>query len=201
MIGIVDYQAGNIKSVELAMAHLGAEFLTSGDPDRLAACDRLLIPGDGHAGSTMAVLARTGLDAFLRDSHRRRVWMLGVCIGCQIILDGSDEADAPCLGLLPGRCHRLPGGPGLKVPHMGWNQCVPQREHFLFAGVPRDAAFYFVHSYYTAPAEPGDVLGLTDHGIDFPSAIGRDRLWAFQFHPEKSGKWGLKLLANFLEAR
>jgi imidazole glycerol-phosphate synthase subunit HisH len=200
MIGIVDYGAGNLRSVELAFAHLGTRFVTSGDPAVLGDCDRLLIPGDGHAGSTMEVLRKTGLAAFLTDYHRAGKWLLGICIGCQIILDGSYEADVPCLGLLPGRCHKLPGGPGLKVPHMGWNNCVPQREHFLFKDVPREASFYFVHSYYTAPAETGDILGLTDHGIDFPSAIGRDKLWAFQFHPEKSGRWGLKLLSNFLEA-
>lgn len=200
MIGIVDYQAGNIKSVELALAHLGASFVTSGDPVILSSCERLMIPGDGHAGSTMEVLQRTGLDLFLKEYYAKGNWMLGVCIGCQIILDGSDEANTDCLGLIPGRCHKLPGGDGLKVPHMGWNQCLPQRSHFLFEGVPSDASFYFVHSYYTAPSVKTDILGLTDHGIDFPSAIGRDNLWAFQFHPEKSGKWGLKLLQNFLEA-
>ena len=200
MIGVVDYQAGNIKSVELALAHLGAESITSGDPKVLADCERLIIPGDGHAGSTMEVLKRTGLDIFLKNYFTTGKWMLGICIGCQIILDGSDEANTDCLGLIPGRCHLLPGGPGLKVPHMGWNRCLPQRSHFLFEGIPREASFYFVHSYYTAPTIASDVLGITDHGIDFPSAIGRDNLWAFQFHPEKSGRWGLKMLANFLEA-
>ena len=200
MIGIVDYQAGNIKSVELALAYLGHSFITSGKPEILQSCERLIIPGDGHAGSTMEVLAQTGLGAFLKDYYKQGKWMLGICIGCQIILEGSDEADTKCLGLIPGRCHKLPGGKGIKVPHMGWNQCVPQRDHFLFSGVPTDSSFYFVHSYFTSPSLQSDVLGLTDHGIQFPSAIGRENLWAFQFHPEKSGKWGLKLLANFLEA-
>lgn len=201
-IGLVDYGAGNIRSVEMALAHLGAAYVTSADPAVLGACDKLVIPGDGHAGSSMENLKAAGLDVFLREAHRRGTWMLGVCIGCQIILDESDEAPGvPCLGLIPGKCQRLPGGPGIKVPHMGWNTCVPVREHFLFRGVPREASFYFVHSYYTRPALESDVLGYSDHGLAFPAAIGRDKLWAFQFHPEKSGPWGLKLLSNFLEVR
>lgn len=201
-IGLVDYGAGNIRSVETALAHLGAEAVTSADPAVLGACDKLMIPGDGHARSSMENLAARGLDDFLKESFRKGTWMLGVCIGCQIILDSSDEApETSCLGLVPGACHRLPGGEGIKVPHMGWNTCEPVRDHFLFKGVPRDACFYFVHSYHTQPSREQDILGLTSHGIAFPSAIGRDNLWAFQFHPEKSGPWGLKLLSNFLEVR
>ena len=153
----------------------------------------------------MAGLESSGLAAFLKEFHQSGKWMMGICIGCQIILDGTDEADVPCLGLLPGRCHRLPGGPGLKVPHMGWNQVLPldhgQGASFLFAGIPAEASFYFVHSYHAAPARSTDILGLTEHGIAFPSVIGHDNLVACQFHPEKSGRWGLRLLANFLEAR
>ncbi len=205
MIGIVDYGAGNLRSVELALAHLGAKSLTSSRPMDLAACERLLIPGDGHAGSTMEGLEKSGLAAFLKDFHQSGKWMMGICIGCQVILDATDEADSPCLGLLPGRCHRLSGGPGLKVPHMGWNQVKPQDYgagiSFLFKDIPASASFYFVHSYHASPARTADVLGLTDHGVDFASVIGHDNLVACQFHPEKSGPWGLKLLSNFLEVR
>ncbi len=200
-IGIVDYGAGNLKSVELALAHLGYSWLTSGEASKLASCDKLIIPGDGHAGSTMEVLNKSGLSDFIKSYYQSGRWILGICIGCQIVLDGSDEAEVACLGLIPGRCHKLPGGPGLKVPHMGWNVCVPKNEHFAFKGVPKEASFYFVHSYYTKPVSSDDVIGISDHGIDFASAIGRDNLLAFQFHPEKSGPWGLKLLDNFLGAQ
>jgi len=201
-IGVLDYGAGNIRSVELALHHLKADWLTSSRADELTGCDKLIIPGDGHAASSMENLRSRGLVDFLRDYQKKGRWILGVCIGCQIILDRSDEAPGvECLGLIPGTCHRLPGGPGIKVPHMGWNNCVPQYDHFLFKGVPKDASFYYVHSYYTQPDRPEDILGLCDHGISFPAALGRDSVWAFQFHPEKSGPWGLKLLQNYLEVR
>lgn len=205
MIGIVDYGGGNLRSVELALSHLGAASVLSARPEELQGCDRLLIPGDGHAGSTMEGLERSGLAAFLKEFHQSGKWMMGICIGCQVILDATDEADVPCLGLIPGRCRRLPGGPGVKVPHMGWNQVLPQ-DHgagasFLFGGIPPAASFYFVHSYHAVPQRPADILGLTSHGVDFPSVIGHGNLVACQFHPEKSGRWGLRLLANFLEAR
>lgn len=199
-IGIVDYAAGNLTSVEQALAHLGYPFLTSGKPEVLMGCDKLIIPGDGHAGSAMESLAAEGLDSFLKEWHQAGRWLLGICIGCQIILDRSDEGPTECLGLLPGACHRLPGGPGLKVPHMGWNTVRPQGDNYLFKGLPSDASYYFVHSYFTQPERRDDVWGVAEHGLAFPAAIGRDNLAAVQFHPEKSGPTGLRLLENFLKA-
>lgn len=201
-IGIVDYDAGNITSVERALEHLGASFLTSRHPEELSACDKLIIPGDGHAVSSMAVLKDRGLDNFIREYLSTGNWVFGICIGCQIILDWSDEGDTPCLGLVPGKVQKLPERSGLKVPHMGWNNCRPaQRSHWLFKDVPEDSSFYYVHSYYTNPVHQSHILGICDYGINFASAIGRDNLAAVQFHPEKSGRPGLQMLSNFLEVK
>jgi glutamine amidotransferase len=134
----------------------------------------------------------------LQEVFLRGTPILGICLGAQIILDHSDENDTPCLGLIPGRTRPLPRLPGLKIPHMGWNRVAFRRPHPVFAGLPDTAEFYFVHSYYPDPADPARVMGVTEHGLDFPSAIGWRNLVATQFHPEKSGRFGLNILENFL---
>jgi glutamine amidotransferase len=164
----------------------------------VAQATRVIFPGVGAAGKAMATLRGLGLDQALRQSFGRNIPILGICLGAQIILEHSEENDTPCLGLLPGRTRALPRAEGLKIPHMGWNQVRFLRNHQVFKGLPEGAEYYFVHSYYPAPAETAMVLGVTNHGIEFPSAIGWRNLVATQFHPEKSGRFGLQILENFL---
>lgn len=200
-IGIVDYKAGNITSLENALDHLGADHLTSSDPNLLNKCDKLLIPGDGHATASMDVLNRSGLADFIKEYYQSGRWVFGICIGCQIVLDWSEEGDTTCLGLIPGTVNRLPDRKGIKVPHMGWNTAVPTATHWLFKDISKEASFYFVHSYYTRPNFQSHILGISDHGLNFASVIGKDNLVAAQFHPEKSGRPGLQMLSNFLEVK
>jgi len=163
----------------------------------------VIFPGVGAAGKAMENLRAEGLDEALREFFLSGRPLLGICLGVQIIFEESEEDGARCLGLLPGKVVRFPqplldeGGHRLKVPHMGWNRVRPEGEHPLFAGIDLRHEFYFVHSYYPLPSDPKTVIGITDYGIEFPSAIARDNLWAVQFHPEKSGRPGLRMLDNF----
>ncbi len=198
---VLDYEAGNLKSVQNALGRLGADFFITSEPGDVRRADRLVFPGDGEAAATMAVLARTGLDAAIREFFRSGRPMLGICIGCQVIFEGSDERATTCLGLIEGSVRRFPSGAGVKVPHMGWNQ-VQFRGHPAMRDVPQSSSFYFVHSYYPQPGRGDDIQGETEYaGILFPSAIARDNLLAYQFHPEKSGEVGIRLLDGFLEWR
>ncbi|MEI8092643.1 MAG: imidazole glycerol phosphate synthase subunit HisH [Spirochaetales bacterium] len=200
--GILDYDAGNLTSVQNALDHLGEKWLVSSDPAALARADRLLVPGDGHAQTCMENLRSQGLDQLLADFLQQGRPILGICVGSQIVLERSDEGPCACLGLVPGSCHRLPGGGGLKVPHMGWNEVsLTDPAHPLVRGIPNRSSFYFVHSFYTAPAPGVSVLGTTDHGISFTVGFVHGSLATWQFHPEKSGPVGLKLVENFLKWR
>ena len=198
MTVIIDYQAGNLTSVVRSLKALGMVGTVTQDPAVVAQATRVIFPGVGAAGKAMATLRELGLDQALRQSFARGIPILGICLGAQIILEHSEENDTACLGLLPGRTRALPLAKGLKIPHMGWNQVRFLRDHRVFKGLPEGAEYYFVHSYYPAPAEAALVLGVTDHGIEFPSAIGWRNLVATQFHPEKSGRFGLQILENFL---
>jgi imidazole glycerol-phosphate synthase subunit HisH len=195
---IIDYQAGNLTSVVRSLKALGVEATVTQDPARVGQATRVIFPGVGAAGKAMATLRELGLDLALRQSLARGIPILGICLGAQIILEHSEENEAACLGLLPGRTRALPRGQGLKIPHMGWNRVHFLRTHPVFQGLPEGAEYYFVHSYYPDPAQTTMVLGVTDHGIEFPSAIGWRNLVATQFHPEKSGRFGLQILENFL---
>jgi glutamine amidotransferase len=177
---------------------LGVEAVVTQDPAVVARASRVIFPGVGAAGKAMATLKELGLDQALDQSFGRGVPILGICLGAQIILEHSEENDAACLGLLPGRTRALPRVEGLKIPHMGWNQVRFLQAHPVFKDLPEGAEYYFVHSYYPDPAQPTMVLGVTEHGIEFPSAIGWRNLVATQFHPEKSGRFGLQILENFL---
>ncbi len=199
LVGVVDYRAGNLRSVESALRRLGAAYRIVCRPEELAGFDRLIFPGVGEARAAVSVLAETGLDAALAAFHRSGRPLLGICIGCQIIFEHSEERDTRALGLLPGEVRRFPDGAGLKVPHMGWNRVTFLREHPLFRGIVQDSFFYFVHSYYPDPARPEDAAAQTEYGLRFPSVIARDNLAAVQFHTEKSAEAGLRLLGNFLQ--
>ncbi len=194
---VIDYEAGNLTSVVRSLKALGVAGEVTQDPRVVKQATRLVFPGVGAAGKAMATLQRLGLDQALKDCFRAGIPILGICLGAQIILEHSEENDTPCLGLLPGRTRMLPLKPGIKIPHMGWNKVRFLRSHPVFQGLPETAEYYFVHSYYPDPRETM-VLGLTDHGMEFPSALGRRNLVATQFHPEKSGRYGLQVLKNFL---
>ncbi|MGC1377848.1 MAG: imidazole glycerol phosphate synthase subunit HisH [Anaerolineales bacterium] len=198
MITIVDYKAGNLTSVKRALDHLGIPSQVSADPQVVRNAERVIFPGVGAAGSAMNTLKERGLDAALKECFAKGTPILGICIGCQIILTHSEEDDADCLDLLPGACVRFRvSDPTLKIPHMGWNAVSVLRPHPLLGHLRPGDEFYFVHSYYPKPADPTQVYAVSDHGGPFPAAIGRDNLFAVQFHVEKSGPVGLKVLENF----
>lgn len=198
MLTIVDYDGGNLRSVQRACAAVGLVSEFTQDPARVASAERLIFPGVGHAKTAMDTLARTGLREAVLEAFRRGAPMLCICVGAQLVLDGSDEGPTPGLGFLPGRTRRFSfGDRALKIPHMGWNEVVPCRSHPLLAGLgPGDTA-YFVHSYYPDPSDPAHVYATSDYGGAFCCALGRDNLFATQFHPEKSGPVGLALLGRF----
>ena len=198
-LAVVDYGAGNLKSVQNALAHLSARFVVTSDPDTLRHSQAMIFPGVGEAFSAMAEIKRTGLDQAIREFYTSGRKMLGICIGCQIIMDRSEERDTTCLGLIPGSVRRFSAGNGHKVPHMGWNQVRFVRPHPMLRGITEGSSFYFVHAYYPAPEREDDVEGWTEYGIVFPSMIARGNLVATQFHLEKSGEAGLRLLSGFLE--
>ena len=199
MIAIVDYGAGNLRSVELAHARLGVHTRVTADPDMLALADGLILPGVGAFSDAMAALGRSGTIPAVLEAVGAGRPLLGICLGMQLLLDGSEEGPGvPGLGLIPGEVRRLPGC-GLKIPHMGWNSLTPAKPSPLFKGLPEEPYVYFVHSYACKAADPADVLAVTDYGVPFHAAVQRGRILGFQFHPEKSGDVGQKLLANFVE--
>ncbi len=200
-VGVVDYGAGNLKSVETALEYLGASFVTSSSPDELRDSDALIVPGVGEAASAMNALTETGLDRLILDHARDGKPLLGICLGCQVFMERSEERDTRCLGILEGKVVRMPAGPALKIPHMGWNTVDVSREDPMFRGIPNESSFYFVHSYCVQIEGAEGVVGTTEHGIRFASALARDNVTAVQFHPEKSGKHGLRLLRSFLGGR
>ncbi|CAA9552147.1 MAG: Imidazole glycerol phosphate synthase amidotransferase subunit [uncultured Thermomicrobiales bacterium] len=192
MIAIVDYGAGNLRSISRALASQGAEAVISGDPRTVGSADAVILPGVGNAGHAMDTLGRLGLIDPLRAVVRRGSPMVGVCLGMQLLFGHQEEGGGQGLGFLPGRVRRLAGP--VKVPHMGWNRARMVRDgQFGEAGDERD--YYFVHSYVVEPDDPADVLAETTYGEAFPSIVGRDNVVGFQFHPEKSGAAGLALLA------
>ncbi|MBW2085311.1 MAG: imidazole glycerol phosphate synthase subunit HisH [Deltaproteobacteria bacterium] len=203
MIAIVDYKAGNLPSVEKAVRFLGFDCQITRDPAQIEAAERVIFPGVGAAGAAMADLKRTELDLVLKTVVNKGTPLLGICLGTQIIFDFSEEdGGTDCLGLVPGKVKRLPSdmsenGQRLKVPHMGWNRIRFVQDHPVFSGLDPDHEFYFVHVYYPAPAEESLIVGLTDYGLNFASVVARGSLAAVQFHLEKSGRPGLKILKNF----
>ena len=198
-IVVIDYESGNLRSVARAVAKAGVTPRVTSDPAQLADADGVILPGVGSGPAAMAALQARGLAQPLLDYIAGGRPFLGVCLGLQLLLEATDEGDADvrCLGSVPGRVRRLPGG--LKVPHMGWNTVRFQAEHPLWAGIPQDSHFYFVHSYYADPAERAGIAGVTEYGVEFCSIYARGNVAATQFHPEKSGANGLRIYANFVE--
>ena len=198
-IGIVDYDAGNLKSVETALNYLGADYFVSSNPDKLIKSDKLIFPGVGEASSSMKVLKKRGLDSLLKDYFKSGNPLFGICLGCQIVLDSSEESNTTCLGLASGISREFSHDMGLKIPHMGWNQVKQQGKHYIFKDVPDSTSFYFVHSYYPELKYPEYGIASTEYGIIFTSGFSVENLVSVQFHPEKSGPYGLKVLDNFVK--
>ena len=197
-IVIIDYDAGNLRSVQRACAEVGAHALISNDPARVRAASRIIFPGVGAAGSAMASLRRNGLADALRSAVDAGKPVLGICLGLQISLRHSEESDTETLGLIPGETRRFwLDRPELKIPHMGWNEVRPVRPHPLLDGIEPGDEFYFVHAYYPAPEDQACVYARTTYEDDFAAAVGRGNYFGVQFHPEKSGRVGLRLLDRF----
>ena len=199
MIGIIDYNAGNITSVARALQNIGQDFVITDDTKKLASASHVIFPGVGAAGEAMTYLKEKKLDVWLKHCLKSGKPLMGICLGTQIILDYSEENDTNCIGLVAGSTKRFPehlssAGAALKIPHMGWNSIIFKRAHPVFQNIAPGAEFYFVHSYYPSPADEAAVLGVTDYGMDFCSVLAIDNLIAMQFHPEKSGRPGLQIL-------
>ena len=199
-ITIVDYEAGNLRSVQRACTEVGARAVISGDPEAVRRAGRVIFPGVGAAGSAMRSLRRNGMDEALREAVANGTPVLGICLGLQISLDHSEEHNTPTLGLIPGATKRFRlNRPELKVPHMGWNEVRPVQAHPLLAGIAPGDEFYFVHAYHPVPKHSEDLYALTTYEADFAAAVGRNSYFGVQFHPEKSGRVGLRLLAHFTQ--
>lgn len=197
MIAVVDYDAGNLRSITHGLRLAGACVQVTSDPAVVRTASAVVVPGVGAASDTMANLHARGLDDVIVETVRSGKPYLGVCMGLQVLLTYSEEGgNHPCMDVFPGVVARLPGD--VKVPHMGWNQVRQVGRHPLLADIPDGANFYFVHSYYASPADRGCIVGETDYGLAFPSVLAHHNLMATQFHPEKSGRWGLTLLRNFV---
>lgn len=195
---VIDYGAGNLRSVANAIAKLGYQPRITSDPIDVVNAEAVILPGVGAAGDTMANLKRLKLVAPIRQLIAEGHPFFGVCIGLQILFTSTEEGGGhECLGIIPGRVRRLPSG--LKIPHMGWNQVKQTIPHPVFDGIPDEANFYFVHSYYVEPDVRSLVVGETEYGIRLCSAIARGKLVATQFHPERSGEMGLRLYDNFIK--
>ncbi|MBQ3671699.1 MAG: imidazole glycerol phosphate synthase subunit HisH [Treponema sp.] len=207
MTGIVDYNAGNIKSVERALSALGAPFILSKSPKDLESCDRLIFPGVGDAAYAMAQLKESGFDVFLKEWALSQKPLVGICLGSQIVFDYSEEGNVECLGLLHGKIRHFSAvwhdeksvAAGLKIPQIGWNNLSYMNGSSpLFDGIPENKDFYFVHSYLIQPDDEKIIKAAVDYGCRVPACVSQGSVTAFQFHPEKSGRWGLKILENFV---
>ena len=198
MIAIVDYGAGNLRSVAKAFEKLGHTPEVTGDPQKVLSARAVILPGVGASDSAMTALEKRGLVEPVKTVIRDGVPFFGVCLGLQLLLESSEEGSMPCLGVVPGTVKRFPDS--VKTPHMGWNEVVFERSHPVLEGVESGSYFYFVHSYYADPQDRSLVLGATDYASPFCSVVARDNLVATQFHPEKSGAVGLRLYENFLRS-
>lgn len=200
MIAIIDYDAGNIKSVEKALLFLGQEVIITADRERILAADKVILPGVGAFGDAMVNLKRNGLDEVVREVVKNGTPFLGICLGLQLLFEQSDEAPGvQGLGILPGEILRIPDKEGLKIPHMGWNSLHLENNGRLFQGIPEGAYVYFVHSYYLKAEEEQIVKASTEYSTHIHASVESGNVFACQFHPEKSGDTGLKILKNFVE--
>ena len=198
MIGIIDYDAGNIASVSKALAYLGEETVVSRDPEVLLKADKVILPGVGSFGQAMDNLHRYGLVPVIHDMINNNTPFLGICLGLQLLFESSEESPGvEGLGILKGKILKIPPAEGLKIPHMGWNSLHLQNNGRLFRNIPEDTYVYFVHSYYLQAEDSEIVKATTDYSTTIHASVEKDNVFACQFHPEKSSRYGLKILANF----
>jgi len=198
VIAVIDYGGGNLRSVVNAIKNLGFELVVTDNPDDLKNAMAVILPGVGAAADTMKGLEETKMADAIRRLVEEEKPLLAVCVGLQVLLSATEEGGwYECLGLVEGVVKKLPSG--LKIPHMGWNQVAQKNNHWIFKDIPDGADFYFVHSYYAQPENESVIVGTTDYGVSLCSVLARDNLVATQFHPEKSGRCGLKMYDNFLK--
>ncbi len=200
MIAIIDYDAGNIKSVEKACVSLGEEILVTRDPEVILKADGVILPGVGAFGDAMEKLHSYGLVEVIKQVVAENTPFLGICLGLQLMFESSEETPGvDGLGILPGKIVRIPDGEGIKVPHIGWNSLTYPNEGRLYRGIPENSYVYFVHSYYLQAKEPEIVKAATEYGTYIHASVEKGNVFACQFHPEKSSSVGLKILQNFID--
>ena len=202
MIAIIDYDAGNIKSVEKALHYLGEETIVTRDPQTLLSADKVILPGVGSFGQAMENLHTYGLVPVIHEIVEKKIPFLGICLGLQLLFESSEETPGvEGLGILKGKIVKIPPAAGLKIPHMGWNSIDIKEGSRLFEGIDRQSYMYFVHSYYLKARNPEDVAATTWYSTDIHAAVEHDNIFACQFHPEKSSELGLRILKNFADLR
>ena len=200
MVAIIDYDAGNIKSVEKALLHLGEEVIITRDREQILNSDKVILPGVGAFGDAMEKLRSYGLDKVIYEVVERKIPFLGICLGLQLLFEKSDETPGvKGLGILLGEILRIPDKEGIKIPHMGWNSLKFQNNGRLFKGIPEDSYVYFVHSYYLKAADEGIVTATTEYSTHIHASVEQGNVFACQFHPEKSSDIGIQILKNFVE--
>lgn len=200
MVAIIDYDAGNIKSVEKALLHLGEDVVITRDREQILNSDKVILPGVGAFGDAMEKLRSYGLDKVIYEVVDKKIPFLGICLGLQLLFEKSDETPGvKGLGILPGEILRIPDKEGLKIPHMGWNSIKIKEGARLFKDISEDSYVYFVHSYYLKAGREEDVVATTEYSTQIHASVEHDNVFACQFHPEKSSEVGLKILKNFVE--
>lgn len=198
MIAIIDYGAGNLQSVKKAFDFIGAESVITNDPEVILSADKILLPGVGSFGDAMDSMEKNGLVETVKECALSGKPFLGICLGLQLLFEESEESPGVNgLGIFKGKIKKFSSDMGLKIPHIGWNSLEIKQKDTLFKDIPENAYVYFVHSYYLHAEDENDVATVTNYGIDFHSAVGKNNIFATQFHPEKSGDVGLQILRNF----
>ena len=198
MIAIIDYGAGNLQSVKKAFDFIGAESVITDNPEIINACDRILLPGVGSFGDAMDSMHKSGLVETVKQNALSGKPFLGICLGLQLLFEESEESPGvKGLGIFKGKIKKFSSDMGLKIPHIGWNSLEIKQNDTLFKNIPENSYVYFVHSYYLHAEDENDIATVTNYGIDFHSAVGKNNIFATQFHPEKSGDVGLQILRNF----
>lgn len=199
MIAIIDYDAGNVKSVEKALQFLGEEVIITRDREQILAADRVVLPGVGAFGDAMEKLHSYQLVDVIKEVVARKIPFIGICLGLQLLFDSSEESPGVAgLGILPGKIVRIPEKDGLKVPHIGWNSLTYPNKGRLYQGIEEESYVYFVHSYYLQAEDPSIVVAQTEYGVEIQASVEKDNVFACQFHPEKSSRVGMTILKNFI---
>ncbi len=200
MVAVIDYDAGNIKSVEKAVAALGGQAVITRNPKEILSAGHVILPGVGAFGDAMEKLHKYGLTGVIREVTERQTPFLGICLGLQLLFDGSEESEGvEGLGILAGKIIRIPEAPDLKIPHIGWNSLSYPGQGRLFHGIPEQSYVYFVHSYYLQAEDTDIVKATAEYGVKIHASVEKDNIFACQFHPEKSSETGMRILKNFLD--